>query len=126
MAGESLNIGYLAIPAVTVLIGFLSYTSQILFLFLEPGPLTKSETWKFNALVACIWICYYRACTVDPGRVPKEWVPKKHEAGPEKLPVSSLDTSQDKQDDVSTRQRWCRKCAAFKPPRAHHCKICQR
>lgn len=118
MAGESLDIGYLAIPAVTALISFLSYSSQFLFLFLEPGPLTKAETWKFNALVACIWVCYYRACTVDPGRVPKDWASKKQ------LSASQGGIKID--GDVSTRQRWCRKCAAFKPPRAHHCKICQR
>ena len=118
MAGENIDIGYLAIPAVTALITFLSYSSQFLFLFLEPGPLTKAETWKFNTLVACIWICYYRACTVDPGRVPKDWAPKTQLAATQ---------GGDKLDgDVSTRQRWCRKCAAFKPQRAHHCKICRR
>jgi palmitoyltransferase len=118
MAGESLDIGHLAIPAVTALISFLSYTSQFLFLFLEPGPLTKAETWKFNTLVACIWVCYYRACTVDPGRVPKDWVPKNQ--------IADKQEEYKPDGDVSTRQRWCRKCAAFKPPRAHHCKICQR
>ncbi|KAE8552267.1 hypothetical protein EYB25_006161 [Talaromyces marneffei] len=118
MAGESLDIGYLAIPAATALISFLSYSSQFLFLFLEPGPLSKAQTWKFNLLVACIWICYYRACTVDPGRVPKDWAPKNQ--------LTATQGAYKIDGDVSTRQRWCRKCGAFKPPRAHHCKTCQR
>ncbi|OKL58377.1 Palmitoyltransferase pfa4 [Talaromyces atroroseus] len=120
MAGESLNFGALAIPAVTALISFLAYSSQFLFLFLEPGPLSKAETWKFNTLVACIWISYYRACTVDPGRLPKDWSPKSSSVAKDKDGKSKGDA------DVSVRQRWCRKCAAFKPPRAHHCKTCQR
>jgi palmitoyltransferase len=118
MAGESFNIEHLAIPAVSALIIFLSYSSQVLFLFLEPGPLSRAEAWKFNTLVACIWISYYRACTVDPGSVPKGWEPRK---------ISDKDeSSREKEEDISTRQRWCRKCSALKPPRAHHCKKCQR
>lgn len=48
MAGELLDIGYPAIPAVTALISFLSYLSQFLFLYLEHGLLTKAETWKLR------------------------------------------------------------------------------
>ncbi|KAH8692120.1 putative palmitoyltransferase with autoacylation activity Pfa4 [Talaromyces proteolyticus] len=121
MAGESLNIELLAIPAVSALIIFLSYTSQLLFLFLEPGALSTSETWKFNILVGCIWICYYRACTVDPGRVPKDWEPSK-----ENKSAQDDTLREDDNHDASVRQRWCRKCSALKPPRAHHCKKCQR
>ncbi|KIX01631.1 uncharacterized protein Z518_09357 [Rhinocladiella mackenziei CBS 650.93] len=88
---------------VVVLIAFLSYSSQYLFYRIEPGPLTQKEKIVFNALVACIWICYARACITDPGRVPLDWA-----------------------DATETRQRYCRKCEAIKPPRSHHCKVCQR
>jgi hypothetical protein len=112
MFGEDFSISQLAIPAVSVLIAFLAYTSQYFFLHFESVPLTTEETWKINIFAACIWICYYRTCFVDPGRLPKtEQRPKPKE--------------QDS-DEVTGRQRWCRRCEAYKPPRAHHCKTCKR
>lgn len=118
MLCSSFSISQLAIPAVCVLITFLAYSSQYLFLYIEPAPLTKDELLKFNALVACIWICYYRACTVDPGRIPKDWKPARKEDEEKAAREGSI--------DATVRQRWCRRCEAFKPPRAHHCKTCQR
>ncbi|KAL2000013.1 hypothetical protein VTN02DRAFT_3662 [Thermoascus thermophilus] len=113
----SFSLSRLAIPAVSVLIAFLAYSSQYLFLHIEPAPLTKDELLKFNALVACIWISYYRACTVDPGRIPKDWKP----AGKE-----DEEAARESSTDAASRQRWCRRCEALKPPRAHHCRTCQR
>ena len=60
----------LAVPGVTLLICFLAYTSQWLFLYIEPGPLRKGDTYFFNLLVACLLICFYRTCFTDPGRIP--------------------------------------------------------
>lgn len=105
----STSIAQLALPAVAGLIVFLSYGPQLLFNFIEPSPLGRRETFVFNACIACTWICYVRACFTDPGRVPSGWKPD--------------DTDQ---PIHARRQRWCRKCEAFKPPRAHHCKTCQR
>ncbi|KAI1771167.1 zf-DHHC-domain-containing protein [Hypoxylon cercidicola] len=118
----------LAVPAVCVLIAFLAYASQWLFAHspdLAPGPLTPAETYVFNALLLCLWCSYYKACTVDPGRYV--------------FPSSVATKGKGKEDEDSdgeelggvegsrTRtQRWCRKCAAPKPPRAHHCKMCRR
>lgn len=116
MSTSKFELSRLAIPAVSLLISFLSYSSQYLFLSFPPEPLSRQETWKFNVLVACIWISYYRACTVDPGRVPKDWKPPSR---------SDVDDDADRKD-VFARQRWCRKCEAFKPPRGHHCKKCAR
>ncbi|OJJ84632.1 putative palmitoyltransferase with autoacylation activity Pfa4 [Aspergillus glaucus CBS 516.65] len=101
------SISQLAIPAVWVLITFLTFTSQYFFLHFEAVPLRENELWAINILAACIGICYYRSCTVDPGHVPKDW--KQVEA-----------------EGVGGRQRWCRKCEAFKPPRTHHCRTCGR
>ncbi|KAI1323430.1 zf-DHHC-domain-containing protein [Xylariaceae sp. FL0255] len=61
----------LAVPFACILIIVLGYGSQILFATspdLAPGPLTSGQTRLFNALIACLWWTYYRACTVDPGR----------------------------------------------------------
>jgi ribosomal protein L40E len=112
MFGEDFAITQLAIPAVSVLIAFLAYTSQYFFLHFESVPLTTEETWKINIFALCIWICYYRTCFVDPGRLPKG----------EERPRPEHQES----DEVTGRQRWCRKCDAYKPPRAHHCRTCKR
>jgi hypothetical protein len=114
MLGEdfSISITQLAIPAVSALIAFLAYTSQYFFLHFESVPLTRDEICKINIFALCIWICYYRTCFVDPGRLPKaEERPKpKEQEG----------------DGLGGRQRWCLRCEAYKPPRAHHCKTCKR
>ena len=112
MLCKPFSIGQLAIPAVSILIAFLAYTSQYFFLYFEESPLRKDEIWRINIFAICIWICYYRSCTVDPGSIPKDWEPADHKKVED--------------DYVSGRQRWCRKCEAFKPPRAHHCRTCQR
>ncbi|KAK2073859.1 hypothetical protein P8C59_008104 [Phyllachora maydis] len=99
----------LAIPAACCLIFFLSYYPQWLLNahpVLQPGPMTTRETVVFNSLVGCVWYTYYKACTVDPGRFPPAAVASasgQHRTG-----------------------RWCKKCQAPKPPRAHHCRHCAR
>lgn len=107
----------LAIPAVSILILFLAYTSQYLFYYIEPGPFSRNQALWFNGLVLAIWWCYDRACTVDPG--PKGWIEKLVMDGNEREDVS---------DELKLKNgmRWCRKCDAAKPPRAHHCKQCGR
>ncbi|EXJ78166.1 hypothetical protein A1O3_09327 [Capronia epimyces CBS 606.96] len=107
-----------AAPAVVSLVAFLSYSPQHLFGKIEPGPLHQKEALVFNALVACIWVSYLRACTTDPGRVPADWKPDEDKA------VGTDPTSPAGKN--LARQRYCRKCTAFKPPRAHHCRVCKR
>jgi palmitoyltransferase len=114
------NFEDLAVPAVSILIIFLAYTSQYLFYYIEPGPLTQTEAVWFNIFVLGIWWCYDRACSVDPG--PKGWVDKS---------VRAVDDSEDEAIDAANiaftgTLRWCKKCDAAKPPRAHHCKKCGR
>lgn len=109
-------VSRLAIPAVVLLIGFISYASQLLFRGLEPGPLKSRDSIQFNILVLCIWICYVRACAVDPGHIPSDWTPEVE------IEVDKKEGSR----KAASRQRVCRKCNALKAPRSHHCKICQR
>lgn len=120
---SSFEVSRLAIPAVTALIAFLAYSSQYLFLYLEPAPLDKDQVTKFNLLLACIWVCYFRACFTDPGSVPAGWKPASLKETSDK---DSLEDDGLLFDSVLNRQRWCRRCEASKPPRAHHCKTCQR
>lgn len=102
--GDAGIIQKIAVPAVCMLVAFLGYFSQYIFRdeFLDPGPLTKTESIVFNGLLLCLWYTYARTVTVDPGRY--EFPGKVIEA----------------------KGRWCNKCAAPKPARAHHCKHCKR
>jgi hypothetical protein len=99
-----MELSRLAVPSVSLLITFLGYTSQWVLLRLEkPEPPTTTQLIRFNALLLCLWICYYRAVTVDPGHIPES-------------------TVQEKERSTATPgqpRKWCRKCDAAKPPRAH-------
>lgn len=111
------DVKKLAVPSVCLLISFLAYSSQVLFLYLDPCPLTGGELFRFNSLVSCIWVCYANACRTNPGAVPSAWIPQAPGNGAEQNHVSGAGRS---------RSRWCRKCKMVKPPRAHHCKTCGR
>lgn len=102
------------------LIAFLATTSQWLFVRLDPGPLTRQQTIKFNVLIACLLLCYYRSWTLDPGRIPKDWDLSKSST------ANGKEKSEQREDDLDFRRRWCRRCGMLKPPRAHHCKSCGR
>jgi palmitoyltransferase len=95
-----------AIPGVSVLISFLAYSSQYLFLtssnYILTTPPNTSQLLTFNFLLACLWLSYFRACYTTPGAVPADWRPLN--------PV--------------TPTRWCKKCSRIKPQRTHHCKTC--
>jgi palmitoyltransferase len=119
----------LAVPSVCVLICFLAYSSQYLFYHLDPGPLTTSESIWFNILVAAVWLSYERACRVDPGRLPRNLA----EAGEAERYDDELGRPENPAGDKQARVehsrrsgRWCKRCEAAKPPRAHHCRQCGR
>jgi hypothetical protein len=112
----SFRVEALAYPGVVSLVSFLAFTSQWLFVYIQPGPLRKGETYIFNILVAALLICYTRTCYTDPGRIPHDW----HEN------ITNKDACARQAAEVSSRQRYCRKCEMPKPPRAHHCKTCKR
>lgn len=102
----------LALLGVVALITFLAYGPQILFHHIEPYALEQKQAITFNVLVGCILITYTRACVTNPG-----WVP----------PSRKPDHSASNQSTLSKNKlRWCKKCEALKPPRAHHCRTCQR
>lgn len=106
----------LAVPSVVLLVSFLAFSSQYLFTNIEPGPLRRGDTYLFNALVSALLISYLRTCSTDPGRIPSDWYDRFAPAYAQaNAPV-----------DKSSRQRYCRKCDMPKPPRAHHCRVCNR
>ena len=113
---QEMELSSLAVPSVYALISFLAYTSQWLFLSLEPHPLERHQVIRFNVLLVCLLISYTRSVIVDPGRIPKKDLSDEAEE----------ERGGDEKKAGKARQRWCRKCEAVKPPRAHHCKVCKR
>jgi palmitoyltransferase len=112
-----MELSELAVPAVYGLIFFLSYPSQWLLMHLEPAPLSKNELIVSNIIIVLIFITYTKSVFVDPGTIPRDWVEK--ELGNEK-------EVEEKKELGGKSRKWCRKCDAAKPPRAHHCKECKR
>jgi palmitoyltransferase len=115
-----MELSHLAVPFVYGLIVFLGYPSQWLLMRLEPGPLSKNELIASNVLLVLIFITYTKTVFVDPGRIPRDWV----EAAAQGKEVG-VDKGTGEEGVVKSR-KWCRKCEAAKPPRAHHCKQCKR
>lgn len=62
---------------------------------------------------------HFYAMTTDPGAVP-----------PDAQPLTSDSASGDEEALVGKKtpqgMRLCRRCKAYKPPRAHHCSVCRR
>ena len=99
-----------------------------------------------------IFWCYYLCVTTEPGRVPDKWVRaylspagavegvKRGPSSPRlsSLPsprllstLTSLQEPDPGREDMEVKKltggpRYCSKCSAYKPPRAHHCKVCNR
>lgn len=70
----------------------------------------------FNTIVFMLTMAHLKAVLSDPGTVP--------------LPQSRLDFSDlhsAKKNGID-REEWtvCTRCETYRPPRAHHCRICKR
>jgi palmitoyltransferase len=74
-----------------------------------------------NVLLVLILITYTKSVFVDPGTIPKDW------AGAVKgVDEKEKESGNGGKDGLGKSRKWCRKCDAAKPPRAHHCKECKR
>lgn len=58
--------------------------------------------------------CYVSCLLQDPGRVPHGWSPDAEQAVVREVKKKG------------GAPRYCNKCACYKPPRAHHCRVCER
>jgi len=114
-----MELAQLAVPAVYILIFFLGYPSQYLLTHLEPAPLTKNELIVSNVILVLILITYTQSVFVDAGTIPRDW---NRGDGYEKERGRGAAA----EDLVGKSRKWCFRCEAAKPPRAHHCKECKR
>ncbi|KAF7845471.1 putative protein S-acyltransferase 16 [Senna tora] len=85
----------------------------------------------FTALAIMSVFNYANAILTDPGRVPSTYIPDVedvenpiHEIKRKHKSYNSCDVS------LTCKQsgdlRYCQKCSHYKPPRAHHCRVCKR
>jgi palmitoyltransferase len=117
-----MELAQLAVPSVYLLITFLAYTSQWLLLHLDPEPVKRGELIRFNVLLVCLLISYTRSVLVDPG-----WAVVGKGDGEQEKEIDADGDEKGKGGEEARRSRkWCRKCNAMKPPRAHHCRTCKR
>lgn len=70
----------------------------------------------FELLILLIYTAYVRAATTDPGSVTRNTAQASDAAVP----------SNDPDFLWKPPRRFCSKCSAIKPPRAHHCSTCNR
>jgi len=87
----------------------------------------------FSSLVLMVLLCYYKACSTGPGSPSDDWRPEEmSELGKLREPdpidgrpdVDSWGFSERLRSYVP---RKCdRGCVSFKPPRTHHCSICNK
>ncbi|CAM1314799.1 Uncharacterised protein r2_g2536 [Pycnogonum litorale] len=70
----------------------------------------------YNVIIFLLLMSHARAVFSDPGIVP--------------LPANNLDFSDmhDSSADQLNKDDWtvCTRCEMYRPPRAHHCRICKR
>lgn len=121
-----------------MLIAFIAYSSQFFILL----PLLEWDVFSphavrlllpFNLLVGMVFWTYYLCVTTDPGGIPKGWVrpflarPRlKADIFAQEPPPQAEDTTAVEVKKLTGGPRYCRNCRAYKPPRTHHCRQCQR
>ncbi|KAF8324127.1 zf-DHHC-domain-containing protein [Clavulina sp. PMI_390] len=96
----------------TSLIGFIAYTSQIFVLWpwygREFSVQLLSVLGPFNILVGILYWNYFSTVHTPPGNTPPGW-----------------DAVYEGKRSTSA-PRYCRSCKQYKPPRAHHCRQCNK
>lgn len=76
----------------------------------------------FIVIAAFACLAHFKAMTTDPGAVPPD-------ASPLELQEKAAADEEGSELIISQKQkgrRLCRRCKAFKPQRAHHCRLVQR
>ncbi|CAL5366398.1 unnamed protein product [Camellia sinensis] len=75
-------------------------------------------------MVMLLW-SYFAVIFTDPGSVPPNWRPASDKERGETDPLTEAELGGMSANPVNPRIRYCRKCNQPKPPRCHHCSICE-
>ncbi|XP_065872102.1 probable protein S-acyltransferase 15 isoform X3 [Euphorbia lathyris] len=113
---------FLSIPVFSVflLMGLIYYST--LFIIIQNWIGLRSSAGTLNAVIftfmASLCLFSFFACVLtDPGHVPASYVPDVE---------GNNQSDQQSQSNASYYLKQCDKCCMYKPPRAHHCRICRR
>ncbi|KAJ6717634.1 PROTEIN S-ACYLTRANSFERASE 16-RELATED [Salix purpurea] len=113
---------FLSIPVFSVflLMGFVYFIT--VFIFIEDWVGLQSSAGILNAMIftfmASLCLFSFVVCVLtEPGYVPSPYVPDVEGAA---VPLHQ------EPHNNSSQLRQCDKCCTYKPPRAHHCRICRR
>ncbi|XP_078442705.1 DHHC-type zinc finger family protein [Wolffia australiana] len=111
--GEKLR-RFLSLPVIAVisLMSFVHYSTVFIFVDCWFGlrsiaGICNALSFSFLALMCVGSFC--ASVLIDPGQVPASFVPDVEGS-----------------DGHGGRLKFCGKCRIYKPPRAHHCRICKR
>ncbi|KAK3124953.1 hypothetical protein QOZ80_7BG0597700 [Eleusine coracana subsp. coracana] len=117
------GLGYLMVAIVLAIVA-VSYYAVVIYSW---GPMlldgaaaaagAAAVLAAFHVLLSLIMWCYLMVVFTDPGSVPENW---RHDAEDNGDPASSTS------EDQGTAPRYCSRCQNGKPPRCHHCSVCDR
>ncbi|NP_001353964.1 Probable protein S-acyltransferase 12 [Zea mays] len=117
------GLGYLMVALVAAIVA-VSYYAVVVYAW---GPMllaggaaaagAAAVIAAFHILLAMILWCYLMAVFTDPGAVPENW---RHDA------EDSGNPSFSSSDEQESAPRYCSRCQNGKPPRCHHCSVCNR
>ncbi|XP_022767567.1 probable protein S-acyltransferase 16 isoform X4 [Durio zibethinus] len=109
----------LPVTVVVSAIAFIYFCTVFIFIDRWFGLITSAGIMNAVAFTGVAFMCvsnYGFAIFADPGRVPSSFMPDIEDS---KVPIHEIKR---KGGDL----RYCQKCSHFKPPRAHHCRVCKR
>jgi palmitoyltransferase ZDHHC3/7/25 len=90
---------------------------------------TSTHEYAFT-VTTCMAVVMYACCVfVDPGRVPAHYRPNDGDGGgPGGLNGGGSSSSRGRLLELKRKggSRFCKKCMTHKPPRAHHCRVCNK
>ncbi|PKA64900.1 putative S-acyltransferase [Apostasia shenzhenica] len=112
---------YLTLPIILVLvvIGYIYYVTVFGVIERWLGLTTAAGVGNavgFSVLALMCLSTYAIAVLRDPGSVPPSFIPDIED------PDARVHEVKRKGGDL----RYCQKCSHYKPPRAHHCRVCKR
>ncbi|CAM9679590.1 unnamed protein product [Choristocarpus tenellus] len=129
--------------------GMIGYGVRVVvFILLKPWPWGECFTafgalnaLAFTAVAGITVTAHVQAMITNPGAVPRDAIPVQCSRGVltegeetegaargEDQETTHLASHKkiDNNDATPFPKKWCRKCNAFKPRRAHHCSVCSR
>ncbi|XP_020600080.1 probable protein S-acyltransferase 15 [Phalaenopsis equestris] len=105
---------FMSLPVLTVIFMMFYVYCATVFVLLQDWLSLNSSLGLTNAIIfsfltfMCL-IAFLASVFIDPGGVPSSFAPEMENPQTDK-----------------GKSQYCDKCCAYKPPRAHHCRVCRR